>query len=259
MTQRNATKINQLLKTWPRGTVAASSFLNKEGFRYDLLARYKEGKWLESFGRGAFVLPGDRVEWPGAVYSLQEQLHLNIHPGGKTALELKGYAHYLPAEKRKIFLYAAPKLILPAWFRGDRFGVEFVVTRTRLFPPAMREGFSDLQDREFSVRISAPERAALEMLHLVPGGVGFDEAFLVIENLVSLRPAVVQKLLEACRFVKVKRLFMYMAERHGHPWVEQLDLSGVDFGKGKRLVVAGGRLDSKYQITVPRETGGGGG
>lgn len=259
MTQRNSTKINRLIRRWPRGTVAASSFLDKEGFRYDLLARYKESNWLESFGRGAYVLPGDRVEWTGAVYALQGQLHLSVHPGGKTALELKGYAHYLPAQKGKIFLYAEPGLMLPAWFRGDRLGVELVVTRTRLFPPAIGEGFSDLQEREFSIRISAPERAALEMLHLVPGGVGFDEALPIIENLVSLRPAVVQRLLEVCRFVKVKRLFMYMAERHGHPWVKQLDLSKVDFGKGKRLVVAGGRLDPKYQITVPRENEGGGG
>jgi hypothetical protein len=238
--------------------VAASSSLNKEGFGYDLLARYKKSGWLEPFGRGAYVLPGDRVEWAGAVYALQEQLHLNVHPGGKTALELQGYAHYLRAEKRKIFLYAEPALVLPSWFRGERLGVEFFVTRTRLFPPATGEGFSELRDREFSVRMSAPERAALEMLHLVPRAVGFDEALLIMENLVSLRPGVVQKLLEICCFVKVKRLFMYMAERHGHPWAEQLDLSKVYFGKGKRLVVAGGSLDRKYGITVPRETGGAG-
>ncbi|MCP4403625.1 MAG: hypothetical protein GY801_40760 [bacterium] len=35
------------------------------------------------------------VDWTGAVYALQAQLSLNVHVGGKTALEIKGYAHYL--------------------------------------------------------------------------------------------------------------------------------------------------------------------
>jgi hypothetical protein len=74
-----------------------------------------------------------------------------------------------------------------------------------------------------------------------------------MESLVTLRPEVVQKLLEMCRFVKVKRLFMYMAEKHRYPWVEKLDLSGIDFGKGKRRIVSGGELDPKYLITVSRD------
>ena len=91
----------------------------------------------------------------------------------------------------------------------------------------------------------------LEMLHLVPRKVGFDEARLVMGNLVTLRPEVVQGLLEACRSVKVKRLFLYMAESHEHAWLSKVDLSKVDLGKGKRMIVPHGRYDSKYRITVP--------
>jgi len=256
MSNEIKTKINQLISQWPRGTVAVSSHLNASGFSYDLLTRYKQSGWLKSFGRGAYVLPGDRVEWPGAVYALQVQLGLNVHPGGKTALELKGYAHYLSQEQREVFLYAKPGLVLPTWFQGQRLGVDIITTRTNLFPPKSQEGFSEHKYKEFSMRVSAPERAAMEMLHLVPGKVGAEEAYLIMENLVSLRPAVVQRLLEICRSVKVKRFFMYMAEKHEHQWVSKLDLSKVDFGKGKRMIVAKGRLDKKYQITVPRETEG---
>ena len=78
----------------------STTHLNASGFSYNLLTRYKESGWLKSFGRRAYVLPGDRVEWPGAVYALQAQLALNVHPGGKTALELKGYGHYLSPEQR---------------------------------------------------------------------------------------------------------------------------------------------------------------
>jgi hypothetical protein len=156
------------------------------GFGHDLLVRYKKSGWIQSFGRGAYALYGDKVEWPGAVYALQNQLSLNVHPGGKTALELKGYAHYIPAGKGKVFLYGKPGQVLPTWFRGERLGVDVVVTRTNLFPQESQEGFSELREREFSIRISSPERAAMEMLHLVPGKIGFEEAFLILENLVTL-------------------------------------------------------------------------
>jgi hypothetical protein len=72
-----------------------------------------------------------------------------------------------------------------------------------------------------------------------------------MENLVTLRPDIVQWLLTACRSVKVKRLFLYMAERHEHTWLSKLDISKVDLGKGKRMIVPNGRFNAKYQITVP--------
>ncbi len=96
----------------------------------------------------------------------------------------------------------------------------------------------------------------MEMLHLVPRKVGFDEAQLIMENLVTLRPAVVQGLLMECSSVKVKRLFLYMAERQKHPWLSKLDLSKIDLGKGKRMIVPNGRYDAKYQITVPVDRDG---
>ena len=62
--------------------------------------------------------------------------------------------------------------------------------------------------------------------------------------------------LETCNSVKTKRLFTYMAEKGSSPWAKQLDLQKVDFGKGDRTVVGGGRLDPKYRITVPRGRAG---
>jgi len=254
MGNEKKSKINQLISKWPRGTVATASYLKQQGFTYDLLTKYRRSGWIKSFGQGAYTLTEDRVEWPGALYAVQSQLKLEVHAGGKTALELKGYGHYVPEETRALFLYTQPRMVLPAWFSGGRFDLRLVVTRTSLFPENNREGFSEWREREFSIRISSPERAAMEMLYLVPEKVSFEESLLIMESLVTLRPETVQKLLEICHFVKVKRLFMYMAEKHRHPWVEKLDLSRIDFGRGKRRIVSGGELDTKYQITVPRES-----
>ena len=72
-----------------------------------------------------------------------------------------------------------------------------------------------------------------------------------MEGLATLSPRRLQKLLEACQSVKVKRLFLFLAERHNHAWFKRLDVSGVDLGAGKRALVDHGRYDAKYRITVP--------
>ena len=131
--------------------------------------------------------------------------------------------------------------------------MEIALIRTNLFSAASELGLSEFREKDLVLKIAAPERAAMEMLHLVPGKVGFDEAFLIMENLATLRSEVVQRLLVMCRSIKVKRLFMFMAEKHGHSWVSELDISRLDLGKGKRMIVPKGCFDTKYRITIPRD------
>jgi hypothetical protein len=77
-----------------------------------------------------------------------------------------------------------------------------------------------------------------------------------MEGLVNLSPRRLQKLLKDCRNVKVKRLFFFFADRHQHSWLKRLDKKAVDLGKGKRMLVKGGKLDPTYQITVPGDLNG---
>ena len=95
----------------------------------------------------------------------------------------------------------------------------------------------------------------MEVLYGVPQVDSYEEARLLMEGLTTLRPRLVQALLETCASVKVKRLFMFLAEDCKHPWAGKVDLSKVDLGKGKRALVKGGRFDAKYQITVPNTEG----
>ncbi len=252
MSIENRTKINRLVTKWPRGTIGAAYYLNSVGFCYGLLTKYKKSGWIRPFGRGAYKLAGDRVEWPGALYAIQTQLGLDVHAGGKTALEMKGYGHYLPSGRNNIFLYGKRGQILPAWFDGERLDIHLFMIRTKLFDACGLEGFTIYEEKGFPIKISAPERAAMEMLLLVPERVGFGEAFFIMENLVALRPEIVKKLLEGCGSKKVKRLFMYMAEKHDHHWLSKIDASEIDFGRGKRVIIKNGRLNARYQITVPR-------
>ena len=63
-----------------------------------------------------------------------------------------------------------------------------------------------------------------------------------METPTSLRPPVVQQLLESCTSIKTKRLFMHVAEQLQLPWVKQVDLDLVDLGKVKRTIHKGGQL-----------------
>ena len=71
------------------------------------------------------------------------------------------------------------------------------------------------------------------------------------DRLRNLSPRRLHRLLLACRSVKVKRLFLWFAERHQHGWLKKLDRNDVDLGRGKRMLVKGGKLDPKFHITVP--------
>ena len=74
-----------------------------------------------------------------------------------------------------------------------------------------------------------------------------------MEGLRNLSPRRLQGLLADCKSVKVKRLFFWFAERHNHAWLPKIDRSSIDLGKGKRMLVRGGKLDPTYNITVPEK------
>ena len=103
------------------------------------------------------------------------------------------------------------------------------------------------------MKISSPVRAIFECLYLAPKTQPLFEVFEMMEGLNNLRPKSVQKLLEDCTSIKVKRLFLYMADKAKHEWLNFVELDKVDLGSGKRSIVSDGVYIPKYQITVPKE------
>jgi hypothetical protein len=252
MGSSTGSKINQLLQRWPNGTVAVSPWLEKQGAYQQLVQKYEATAWVRRLGQGAYAKVGDKVEWTGGLYALQEQLKLPIHAGGKTALQLQGYAHFLPMGKGTILsLFGPPDVKLPVWFKQYRWGAKVRYTTTNLFAGESDQGLTKKDLGSYSIKMSTAERAMMEVLYGVPQVDSYEEARLLMEGLTTLRPRVVQGLLEKCPSVKVKRLFMLLAENCKHAWVAKVDTAKIDFGKGKRMLVKGGRFDSKYQITVP--------
>ena len=252
MTSENGSKINRLLRIWPHGAVAVLHWLRQQGLYQQLVHAYEKSAWIRRIGQGAYVRVGDTIHWTGGLYAMQAQMGLPVHVGGKTALEMQGYAHYLPLGKGAVVaLFGTPGTRLPAWFQQYDWGVELRYITTRLFDDAIDAGLTKKELGSYAVTISTPERAILEVMYGIPRDASFEEGALLMEGLTTLRPRMLQVLLEQCRSVKVKRLFMYLAEDCNHAWVKKLDVSKVDLGKGKRMIVKGGRFNSKYNITVP--------
>jgi hypothetical protein len=106
--------------------------------------------------------------------------------------------------------------------------------------------------------MSSPERAILELLEEVPRRETFHQADALMEELRNLNPRRLHALLVECRSVKVKRLSLWFAERHKHAWLKGLDRNGIDLGRGKRMLARRGKLDTRFNITVPENLDAGG-
>jgi hypothetical protein len=251
MSTKNSTKINRLLSSIPKGIVLLSSWFNTKGYSHDLIKRYKSSQWLKSIGYGAMILSGDDVDYLGGLYALQQQANLNIHLGARTALSLLGKAQYLEVSTAKAFLFGGTGTKLPSWFKKYDWGLEVEYYMTSILPPNL--GLIDIKVKEFSVKVSSPARAILECLYLTPKHQELSECYELMESMNNLRPSLVQQLLENCSSIKIKRLFLYLAERNKHEWFEHLDIKKIDLGKGKRRIVCNGPYDDKYQITIPKE------
>lgn len=251
MSTVTASKINQLLQSQPSGVVFLSSWLQYQGYSLDLQKRYKQSQWLESIGTGAMKRTGDQIQIEGAVYALQKQLGMSVHIGGKSALSMLGKAHFLEFDKKNIILFGEPKEKLPKWFLNYNWGNSIKYHQSNFLPRNLN--IIDFEVGAFNIFISGPIRALMECLYSSPNEQSLIECYEFMESLNNLSPLTVQTALEQCSSIKVKRLFLFMAENAGHSWFKYIKYDKIELGIGKRSVVSDGVYVSKYKITVPSE------
>ena len=266
------TKLNWLQRFLPEGLVADATWLEEHGYSRALRNKYVARGWLDQVARGVYRRPAptlqgkarsERLRWQPVVISLQTLLGCSYTVGGRTALEMQGFAHYLSAGHREIHLYGTRKP--PGWIFKLKLDDRFVFHNSdRLFKSERMRLLERSYIRqpwgqwEWPLTMSSPERAILELLDEVPQRETFHQADVLMEGLRNLSPRRLQTLLNVCHSIKVKRLFLWFAERHQHPWLKKLEREHIDLGKGKRMLVRGGKLDPKFKITVPGSIDAGG-
>lgn len=237
----------------PDGLVVDHAWLRDRGFKRPLVDYYLRSGALMPVARGAYRRPGPPLKWEHVVYSLQE-LGYSAHVGGRSALELQGFAHYLSMQGvQQIHLYGADKL--PGWVSKLDAPYRLTLHKGQLFDVPVAEAVTTkpFGHWDWPLRYATPELALLELASEVKQGSDFEVLDKLFESATSLRPQLLMKLLKACHHVKAKRLFLWFAERHGFAWFKRLEVEAVSLGSGKRAIVKGGAFDKKYQITVPRQ------
>lgn len=252
-------KLNQLLSEWPTGQVYTTTCLRQKGYSDQQLKNYLKANWVKRIGVGAYKKTNDHVEWSAGLSAIQKQLRLPIHIGGKSALSLLGKGQYLQLGKITLALYGPSRTYLPTWFKRYAWSAKITYQQSNLVNESRESflnkelGYTTKEIENHEVVMSSAERAILEYLDTLPSQGNYLEAFELMENLPSLRPQLLQRLLENCNSLKVKRLFFHLAEKVNHQWFSKLQAGKINFGIGKRVIFKGGRLDSKYQITIPIE------
>jgi hypothetical protein len=245
------TKINRLLQKVPRGGLFLASWMYKNGISHELQRHYKNSQWLTPIDVGVMVRAGETPTLFGALACLNEQDNKHFTIGAMSALELQGFSHYLPMGKKTIVLFSPKGERLPAWFLKRDWSVFLKHFTTECLSPEL--GIETVSQEGFNLPVSSSVRAFLECLYLSPRHYNITDLYYVMEMLSLLPPHKVQELLEDCKSIKVKRLFLYMAEKAGHDWPIMLDLSKISLGTGKRAIVKNGVYNAKYQITIPKE------
>lgn len=261
MATRLDNKLNRLQQDLPEGLLVDAGWLEEHGYSTALRSQYVRAGWLHSPARRVYRRSLAPLTWQQVVISLQALLDLPLAVGGRTALEQLGYAHYLTADMQEVHLYGPKRA--PTWLADLPLDMTFRWHNSlRLFPgdidaqPEPSPVMFSAAGMHMPIRYSSKERAVLELLDELPERESFHQVDALMEGMSDLSPRRLQKLLEACASVKVKRLFLFFADRHRHAWRSRLDLSRIHLGSGKRVHVKGGRLDPLYQITVPKDLGG---
>ncbi len=243
------TKINQLLQNLPNGSVLYADWLKKSGYSFSLQQSYRRSGWLHSIGKGIMVRSGQKLLLAGAIHALQQQAGLPVHIGGRTSLGLLGFAHYLEVNRRDTLLFAPHGINIPLWVVRNQWDSKPQFIKTSFLPPDT--GLTTIEQHGFSLKVAGAGRAMMECLELAPARFDLNEAWEIMQGLNFLNPSMIQEMLMLCKSVKVKRLFLYLAQKADHAWFRKLKMDEIDLGSGKRSFASNGVYIPTYKITLP--------
>lgn len=247
-----ATKIQQILESYPDSKLFFGEWLSDQGLDAKGQYAYMKRGWLSRLSKGVYVLQGTSPSLFNAVSAYNVQLSKHCIVGAYSALDLRGYSHYLSMGKPKAFLFTAKEDKLPSWLLQKEWDMTIKYMTTSFLGKDLM-GVEPMMVNGNRLLVSSPERAILECLNLPEAASSLLDIYYIMESLTTLRPKLLQSLLETCTSQKVRRLFVYMAEKAGHPWFKVLTLDSITLGTSRYMIVPTGKYISKYNMTIPKE------
>lgn len=241
-------KLNKLLSFCLPHGVCFSEWLSANGWSNQLVQCYCDNGWFERLCRGVIFRKGDTPQAYAAIASYKKQIRDGLHIAANSALELHGYMHFVPMGKPRLIV-ALHNTYTPQWLRLDAFDRHIVPVYMKDFcnPP------ETIHEYELELPVSSAEQAFAECLQLAPTYNSYMDLYLLMELLTVLRPREVEQVLRRVDNQRVKRMYLYMAEKAGHAWFEDIDISNVGLTDSPLRIEAGGTFINKYKITIPTE------
>jgi hypothetical protein len=236
----------------PEGLLVNRDWLLARGFNKSSVDYFIRSGKLDAVAHGIYRKPGPPLKWENVLYSLG-QMGLDVHVGHSSALRFHGYEHFLMVGGvQELQVYCTGKI--PAWVDAVS-NYSFKKMPRSPFSDGLRLGLEEIPfgTWDWPISYATAERACIELVSTVTSEAEIEQAHLMLQGIATLRPTLLQQLLQECRQIKAKRLFLWMARELAHPWYRYLDQEKIDLGSGKRQVVVGGKLDEEFLITVPKE------
>ena len=236
--------LKYVLTTSPIEMIFTTTWFEQNGISSKSVFDHKMYGWIDSIGRGAYIKKGVKPNLTAAISALQTQNNYKISLGGLYSLdEYQGIRHYL-RDGLKPQLFTNENKLLPSWFvRTFKGSYDFF--NTSFLPDDI--GIEERNWNGLKVKISGTERALLEMLYAE--SVTTTEAFQIMELVTVLKSSLMNELLEQCKSIKVKRLFLFLASQTGYAWYNNLNRS-IDLGSGVREIDKGGSYNKEFNIVV---------
>ncbi len=254
MRRQNEKRLKWLLESVLPGRMVDTPTLERHGIRRMLAHKYIDSGWLEPVVRGLYRRPGaasNSTDWELVVRSLQHVMDYSSVVGGRTALELQGFAHYLPMrDVQHVHLYGEAH---PTWLKRLDDAGRYRLHSTKLFGMSADEETIEVDTPIGPLKCSTPERAILELLDELPKHESAHIVSAAFEGLAPARPRRLEKLLASCTSIKVKRLFFVFADKHGHAWRRHLSPGRFHLGSGPRALFEKAQFHPRYAISVPPE------
>ena len=128
-----ATKIKEILGLVPQDSVLFSSWLSSQGIDRKEQTQYVRSGWLERIATGVYKIDGYAPTLYGAVASFNSQLGKRCHVGASSALDLRGYSHFVAMGKPLAFLFTANGSRLPRWMLNSEWDMTIKYFTTSIF------------------------------------------------------------------------------------------------------------------------------
>lgn len=216
-------------------------YLKEKGCSRQLIHKYIHNGWLQKIAQGVYSKPDLFFTPVDIISAIQKQLKVQVFLGATSALSSQNINFNLRQESNvQAFV---PVTYRPThWLRSVKGLFWF---KASLF--THNQGLHLYN----GILMSTPERAILEAISLIPKHMEYEEAYHLLELMPALRVSLLQELLQECKSIKTKRLFLYMAELIAHNWYPSIELTHINLGSGDRQVVKNGIYNKKYKLIVP--------